>query len=461
MWCWIAGTSLSLAAMGPAQPAEETAPPPFLQLRYDEDYSYLQDPEKRRTFVDRIKYVPLGDVPGRYLSLGGEARPFLEWFRNEEWGTYPGDDGYLLQRYMAHVDLHWNRRLRLFAQLKSGIETSRSSGPRTVDEDLLDLHQAFLDVKLTGSGERSLMLRAGRQEMSYGHQRLVDFREGPNVRRSFDGVKAILQTKGWRADVFVTRPVRTKRGVFDDSPDPEKAFWGIYATRRLTTTLGLDVYYLGLSDDAASYDQGTAKETRHTNGARLFGKSGGFDYDVELIYQWGSFGGGDIDSWAVAPVFGYTLRGLAWVPRLALSLDVHSGDRDPLAASLETYHPLFPKGAYYGLIVPFGPSNHREIHPVLELRPARGLEVKADWMFFWRQSRRDGIYDLTGSLLRTGQQSDAGFVGHSPGIEIGYSFDRYWAITGNLSRFFAGRFLQETPPGKDIVYGALWLTLKF
>ena len=38
---------------GPAQPAEEAAPPPFLQLRYDEDYSYLQDPEKRRTFVDR------------------------------------------------------------------------------------------------------------------------------------------------------------------------------------------------------------------------------------------------------------------------------------------------------------------------------------------------------------------------------------------------------------------------
>jgi hypothetical protein len=29
----------------------------------------------------------------RYLSLGGEARPFFEWFRNEEWGSVPGDDG--------------------------------------------------------------------------------------------------------------------------------------------------------------------------------------------------------------------------------------------------------------------------------------------------------------------------------------------------------------------------------
>ena len=31
---------------------------------------------------------------------------------------------------MAHVDLHWSKRARLFAQLKSGIETGRASGPR-------------------------------------------------------------------------------------------------------------------------------------------------------------------------------------------------------------------------------------------------------------------------------------------------------------------------------------------
>jgi hypothetical protein len=255
--------------------------------------------------------------------------------------------------------------------------------------------------------------------------------------------------------------VRTKRGVFDDSPDPDRAFWGLYATRRLTATLGLDLYYLGLSDESASYDQGTAKETRHTIGARLFGESGGFDYDVELVYQWGSFGAGDVRAWAVAPVFGHTFRSLAWVPRLALSLDVNSGDRDPRDADLETYHPLFPKGAYYGLITPFGPSNHWEIHSVLELRPARRLQAKGDWMFFWRRSRRDGVYDVTGNLLRTGQQSDAAFVGHSPGLEVVYSFDRHWTLTGNVSRFFAGPFLEETPPGEDITYAALWLTLKF
>ena len=98
--------------------------------------------------------MPFGGVEGRYLSLGGEARPFFEWFRNEDWGSIPGDDGYLLQRYMAHLDLHWNDRARLFVQLKSGLEGGRRSGPRPVDEDKFDLGQAFLDVALISSGER-------------------------------------------------------------------------------------------------------------------------------------------------------------------------------------------------------------------------------------------------------------------------------------------------------------------
>jgi hypothetical protein len=66
-----------LATTGHAQPKEAPDPPPFQPLRYDEDYSYLQDPARRRGF-DRIKYVPLGSASGRYLSLGGELRPFGE-----------------------------------------------------------------------------------------------------------------------------------------------------------------------------------------------------------------------------------------------------------------------------------------------------------------------------------------------------------------------------------------------
>ena len=44
-------------------------------------------------------------------------------------------------------------------QLKSGLEAGRRSGPRPVDEDKLDVGQAFLDVAALSSGERRLVVR--------------------------------------------------------------------------------------------------------------------------------------------------------------------------------------------------------------------------------------------------------------------------------------------------------------
>ena len=82
-------------------------------------------------------------------------------------------------------------------------------------------------------------------------------------------------------------------------------------------------------------------------------------------------------------------------------------------------------------------------------------------MFFWRRSLRDGVYDVAGNLLRTGRRSDAAYVGHSPGIELVWSLDWHLDLTGNYSRFFAGRFLEQTPPGEHTRYVALWLTFKF
>jgi hypothetical protein len=49
--------------------------PTYKLLRYDEDYSYLKDPDRRTDFWDPIKYIPIGDREGWYVSFGAQLRP--------------------------------------------------------------------------------------------------------------------------------------------------------------------------------------------------------------------------------------------------------------------------------------------------------------------------------------------------------------------------------------------------
>lgn len=123
--------------------------PPFQQLRYLEDYGYLQDKSLRREPLDRLKYLPLRKgKPDWYLSIGGEMRQRYEAFRNDNWGRAPDDsNGYLLQRYMLHTDWHFGKNVRAFVQLRSNVEAGRVGGPRpVVDENKLDFNQAFVDL---------------------------------------------------------------------------------------------------------------------------------------------------------------------------------------------------------------------------------------------------------------------------------------------------------------------------
>jgi hypothetical protein len=365
----------------------------YKKLRQDEDWSYLKDASLSRDYFDPIKYIALGD-DGWYLSLGGDVRERYEFLNHPSWGQGLTDnDGYLMQRYMLHADVHLGPQVRFFTQLQSGLEKGRNGGPRPTDEDRLDLHQAFFDIKFNLKNDRSVTFRAGRQELSFGSSRLVGIRDEPNVRQSFDGFRATLNVQKWRIDGFATRPVTTDQDIFDDAPDHTRAFWGVYAVHpwQILPKGNIDLYYLGIDRKTATFDQGTARETRHSIGSRLWGGRDRWDYNYEALFQWGSFGSGDIRAWTVASDSGYTLTDLKLKPRFGLKADVTSGDGNKSDSTLGTFNPLFPKGAYFGEIAVIGPSNHMDLHPSVDLKFGRNWDVTLESIFFWRQSLNDGI----------------------------------------------------------------------
>ena len=370
--------------------------PSFDSSRYKENYQFLRDPNKRTEFFDSIKYIPLNNSESVYLSFGGETRQHYEYIDDNNWGKGAQDtNGYYLQRYLGHADLHLGESIRVFGQLMSGIESGRNGGPRGVDKDWLDLNQAFFDFKLWKKSGQRFTVRAGRQEIVFGSRRFFNYRERPNMRLSHDGLTGILRTENWDVRAFGVRPVTLNQEVFDNKSRNKNTVWGLYGVRQNLPTsfkLNTDLYYIGLYNRDAVYAQGGGEETRHTFGTRLWGKVKNLDYNFEFLYQFGKFGRGNIDAYALASDTGYTipLGGPAKV-RFSLRADLYSGDDDPADADLNSFNPFFPKGKHISQLAASGLINQRDLHPRITLTLDEHWSVTTSTLFIWRDSLNDGI----------------------------------------------------------------------
>jgi hypothetical protein len=105
--------------------------------------------------------------------------------------------------------------------------------------------------------------------------------------------------------------------------------------------------------------------------------------------------------------------------------------------------------------------NHDDLHPELRLSPHRKATVTLDWLFFWRQSTRDGIYSVSGALLRTGKLSHARFVGHQRSVQLEWQVDRHITVALNYAHFLTGDFLKQTQPDRSMDYLGAWVTYRF
>ena len=479
---------LLLLALRPgAAPAagRPESPPPW--IRYNEDYSFLADPSQRTDPFDFLKYISLGDAG--YLSLGGDVRERFESYTNETFNSkFPlaerkDDNSYFLQRYLFHIDYHPNDSVRVFGQLQSSLECGRYH-PRVTDRDAIDLHQMFVDLK-TGIGSQGVLtLRLGRQEISYGAERLVGVREGPNDRRAFDAVRLSYKKDGLSLDTFISTPVEVDPGQFDDQNVRRVLFWGTYATVPCPRLRGLklDFYYFGLSKPSgvfivpsvppmqpvppvyaqsfATRPPTFAREERHTLGTRLAGTVGNWDMDNEALYQFGQFGSGDISAFWIATDNGYTFKNLKWQPRLGLRAGIASGDRDPNNPDLQTLNPLFVRGNYFSEAGLLTTQNLMGFGPSIRIKPHPALNAELGCVNLWRESLGDGIYRPPGIPIFLGNKDFGRYVGTELILGAAWRATRHLGVAAAYSHFFAGDFIDQSN-GDDADFGALWLTFRF
>ncbi|MBL0739862.1 alginate export family protein [Chryseolinea sp. Jin1] len=433
----------------------------FKHLRYDENYSFLKD--SSRSWYEQMKYMPRQPSAKSYLSFGGEVRYQYFKFNNEAWGDAPEDiDGYLLNRLLLHADLHLGRRVRVFTQLQSSVAAGRID-PSPVEMNPLDLHQIFLDVALASSAEWSVVSRVGRQEFNYGSSRLVSTREGPNNRQSFDAAKVMLKHGHVKADVFFADYVQSRDGIFDDKfLNDNVKFGGAYFTATDIPVLkNVDVYYLGIEKKKTTWSDVTGHERRHSVGTRLWSSASRLQYDVEAVFQFGDMEDNSIRAWTLSYNLNYALGKGDAAPTIGLKTELISGDKNKGDGKINSFNPLYPRGAYFGYAALIGPSNLFDIHPSLALPLCTSLSFSLDYDIFWRYSSDDGIYNPGTQVIYPSGDSRDRFIGHQISGTFEFAPNKFIYLRSETTWFKSGEYLKAVGSGKDIFYTGITTTFRF
>jgi Alginate export len=458
-------TLLGLVVSGvAATPAAAQAPPALAEIkrpafqvrRFDEDWSVLRGVDLSRTddFWDRLKFIPLNGDGSVYLTLGGQVRERLEYFSQFQFGSSEPEqsDGYLLSRIMLSVDLHVTRHFRLFVEGKSSLATDRdlqgedSNG--FVDE--IDLQNAFIDATIPFGERSSLRLRGGRQELLFGAQRLVSPLDWSNVRRTFDGGSGIVKLQDWTVTPFWASLVTVRQYQFNEFSDAKQLF-GIYATGPVPgLPIRADLYWLGVNNETATFNDTAGRERRHTLGTRAWGqvKDIGLDFELEAAIQVGTLGDADVLAGMVTANVGYALP-LPVPSRVYLNFDYASGD-GRAGGDVGTFNQLYPLGhAYLGYMDYIGRQNIISPSAGISVTPLRGLTLSATQYFFWRASDQDAVYNAAGAVLRPGTATDARYIGAELDLLVNYQITRHLLGYVGYSHFFAGEFIDRSGPGRD------------
>ncbi len=325
------------------------------------------------------------------------------------------DDTWLLNRFRLGVLWKPTPWLRFYAQGQDSreFESKRPNIPGALGaegDDNFDLRQAYVEL---GSPGFPLSLRAGRQLLAYGEERLIGVSDWNNFARSFDAVKLSYKQPGWQLDAFASSVVVIRRDSFDQSDlfngnevDREQVFSGLYFTHE-TPFGGLDLYALWLSQANGTVSnvesglptvepKGSKPGAQHssfgTYGGRIYGdpqKLHGFEFGVEGAYQNGEVRDLALNAFATHIGLGYNFDTLL-KPRLWVEYNYASGDNHAGDNSTETFQNLFPTNhKFYGYMDLFSWQNLHNPEISLRVSPLKNVTAELDYHgFLARLDRR-------------------------------------------------------------------------
>jgi hypothetical protein len=233
------------------------------------------------------------------------------------------------------LDARFEAGMRLFLQIQDVRFWGEESSNRDKSADAVDFHQAFLEVdSFPAVGG---LIRAGRQEVSFGEARFLGAPDWGDAGQTFDGLLWIRPMASGQFDLVYLRLQEGSSPVHEQSADMTAA-WLAFPAGGLGS---LDL--LGFHDRSAEPDR-TSQSTVGSIWKKGFGD---LSFRVQGMVQFGEREGVDVSAHMVAARG--TLAILEGEGTVTLWYDYLSGDSDPTDNVTGAFSTLFSaRHRYYG-----------------------------------------------------------------------------------------------------------------
>jgi len=387
-----------------------------------------------------------------WLRFSGELRERFEGYSGGGFKPNSTND-YDLQRIRLGVDIKPTHWLNFFAELQDarvfGITPALPPYQSTSQ-----LFQGYVEIgNPEGDGFSS---RVGRQQMSFGNNRLIGDSWWTNVSRTFDAARVAYQKGRLRVDAFAASVVILRQGVFDHH-NQGNDLYGLYGSvHDVIPHATLDVYeFWHLQPGFAIQGLKPGHLDEWTTGFRWVGALPlNFDYRTEMALQLGDLGPDKIHSWLGHYVIGYSFKNVRFKPRLFVEYDYGSGSNNVKSGTYSTFDPIYPSSHdKLGLADQFGWRNIQDLRFGQEFKLARKWTLATSFHDFWLANAHDALYPSRGAVIAQSPTGvDGTHIGEEFDVQAIYTPSRQTEFGFGYGHVFTGEFLNKTTKGVDYNY---------
>jgi hypothetical protein len=413
-----------------------------------------------------INRPPNADVPAAVISpISDLNRALPQWLcftagyraRMESYSAgnfQPGNsETYLLTRFRLGVSIKPTAWFKVYAELQDADAFWKNPPLAPPYQTTWDLRRAYIDLGDIEQGPISL--RVGRQDLAFGHLRLVGTAYWRNASRGYDGALLVVNWKWLRVDTFASSPVIALDNGLSHHRQGNN-FYGIYTTLkdRIPGSV-LEPYLLWRVSPGFATEAGKpARLDEKTVGLRWAGDRSRFDYDVETAGQFGGIGTDTIRAWAWSAVAGYTFQDAPLKPRVFIKYDFASGDRNATDSVHGTFDQLYPNiHDHHGLADQVAWQNLKSVRSGARIALRRNWIAASAYNDWWLASDSDGFYNSSGTIVardRTGRSGS--HIGREYDVQTSYRPNQNLELGIGLGYIRSGDFLVRTNHAHSYTY---------